>query len=79
MEPRPFSVDKLHEIMQRVERLSEERDSIGEDIKNVYIEAKSLGFDTKILKQVIKLRKMDKAARDELDEVTALYRSALGL
>ncbi len=73
------SADQLRLLIERVERLEEEKKGISEDIKDVYAEAKSTGFDTKIMKQIVRLRKMEKHARDEADALLDTYRAALGL
>jgi uncharacterized protein (UPF0335 family) len=69
---------RLKSLIQRIEKLEEEKANIANDIKEVYSEAKSAGYDVKILRQVIRIRKMDKADRDEMDELLELYLSALG-
>ncbi len=69
--------DHLTQIVSRIERLEEDKAAVAEDIKEVYGEAKSHGFDVKILKQVIKLRKMDQDKLAEQEEILGLYRSAL--
>lgn len=72
------SGDRLRSFIERIERLEEEKKVIAEDIKEVYGEAKSIGFDPKIIRKVIKLRKMDKEARLEEDQLTDLYLVAIG-
>ncbi|MBK67384.1 MAG: hypothetical protein CMP22_04545 [Rickettsiales bacterium] len=72
------SGDRLRSFIERIERLDEERKVIAEDIKEVYGEAKAVGFDPKIIRKVIKLRKMDKEARLEEDQLTDLYLVAIG-
>ena len=69
---------RLKSLIQRIEKLEEEKANIANDIKEVYSEAKSAGYDVKILRQVIRLRKLDKADRDEMDELLELYLNALG-
>jgi uncharacterized protein (UPF0335 family) len=69
---------RLKSLIQRIEKLEEEKANIANDIKEVYSEAKSAGYDVKILRQVIRIRKMDKADRDEMDELLELYLNALG-
>jgi len=69
---------RLRTIIERIERLNADAEAVANDIKEVYAEAKGEGFDTKILRQVIKLRKMDKAARDEMEALIDLYLSAIG-
>jgi uncharacterized protein (UPF0335 family) len=71
--------DKLRLFIERIERLEEEKKGISDDVKDVYAEAKSTGFDTKIMKQIVRLRKMEKHARDEADALLDTYRAALGL
>lgn len=73
------SAEQLRQYIERVERLDEEKKGISDDIKDVYAEAKATGFDTKIMKQIVRLRKMEKHARDEADALLDTYRAALGL
>lgn len=73
------AADELRLLIERVERLEEEKKSISDDIKDVYGEAKSRGYDTKIMKQIVRLRKMEKHARDEADAILDTYRAALGI
>jgi uncharacterized protein (UPF0335 family) len=70
---------RLKSFLERVERLEEERRGLGEDIKEIYAEAKGVGFDTKIMKRVLKLRKMEPDKRREEDELLDLYMSAIGM
>ena len=74
-----FAAAQLFSIVERIERLDEEKSALGADIREVYSEAKGVGFDTKILRKVIALRKMDKADRQEQEAVMDLYMSALGM
>jgi uncharacterized protein (UPF0335 family) len=69
----------LRSVVERIERLEEEKKAIADDIKDVFAEAKANGFDTKILRTVIRLRKMDKAEREEQDALLDLYLEALGM
>lgn len=69
---------QLKSIVDRVERLEVEKAEIMEQIKEVYNEAKGNGFDVKVLKKVVRLRKKDRAARQQEDTVTDLYLSAIG-
>ncbi len=69
---------QLVSFVSRIERLNEEKETIGEDIKSVYAEAKGSGFDTKILREAIKRRKMDKSERDEHDALLELYEGVFG-
>lgn len=70
---------QLLSFIQRIEKLNEETQVLKADIKEVYSEAKSAGFDPKYIRQMIKLRKMDADELDETDELTLMYRKALGL
>lgn len=70
---------ELKRIVERVERLEEEKKAIADDIKEVYAEAKATGFDTKVLRKVIALRKMDPSARTELQSLVDTYMHALGM
>jgi uncharacterized protein (UPF0335 family) len=69
----------LRQFIERVERLEEEKSGILSDIRDVYSEAKGYGFDPKIMRQVVKMRAMDKQDLDEHDQLIETYRSALGL
>jgi uncharacterized protein (UPF0335 family) len=69
----------LRTIIERVERLEEEKKAITEDISEVFKEAKALGFDTKIMKQVIKIRKLDQNELYELETLIDVYKRALGM
>src|SRR5258708_2341797 len=71
--------ERLRSFVDRIERLEEEKKVLGADIKEVYSEAKGHGFDTKILRKVIALRKKDKEERDEEDTLLDLYKQALGM
>lgn len=73
------AAEQLRLFIERVERLTEERDGMSADIADVYLEAKSQGFDPKTMKQVVRLRKMEKDARDEMDALLETYRNALGM
>lgn len=73
------SDDRLRLLIERIERLEEEKKGISEDIKDVYSEAGSVGYDKKILRQVIKLRKMRKDERQEMEAVLEAYMNALGM
>lgn len=74
-----IAVDRLRSIIDRVERLEEERKALGEDIRDVFQEAKSAGFDVKVVKQLIKLRKQEPAEVEEQETLLETYRRALGL
>jgi uncharacterized protein (UPF0335 family) len=70
--------EQLKSFVQRIERLEEEKQSLQADLKEVYAEAKSTGFDTKVLRKVISLRKMDRNDRAEQEALLDLYLGALG-
>jgi uncharacterized protein (UPF0335 family) len=71
--------DQLRSFVQRIERLEEEKAALTADIREVYGESKSSGFDPKILRQVVRLRKLDSAERQEQEAILDLYLSALGM
>jgi uncharacterized protein (UPF0335 family) len=73
------SNDQLRLFMERIERLDEEKKGISDDIRDVFSEAKSQGYDTKIMRQILKLRKMDPHDRAEMEALLDVYKSALGL
>ena len=70
--------DRLRSIVDRIERLNEERAALGSDIKDLYAEAKSAGFDVKVLRQLIRIRKMEPAEVEEIETLLDVYRRALG-
>ena len=70
---------QLRSFVERIERLEEEKKGIADDIRDVYAEAKGNGFDTKVLRQVIRLRKKDAAERQEEEAILDLYMHALGM
>lgn len=72
------AADRLRSFIERVERLEEEKAAILNDVKEIYAEAKGEGYDVKILRQVIRIRKMDRAERQEQEAILDLYLSALG-
>jgi uncharacterized protein (UPF0335 family) len=71
--------DRLRLLIERVERLEEEKKGIGDDIKDVYAEAKAVGYDSKIMRQIVRLRKMKPDDRREMDLLLDTYKNALGL
>jgi len=71
--------DQLRSIVERIEKLEEEKQAIADDIKEVYAEAKANGYDTKVLRQVVRLRKQDSAERLEHEAILDLYLQALGM
>ncbi|MEQ8966879.1 MAG: DUF2312 domain-containing protein [Azospirillaceae bacterium] len=74
-----IAADRLRSFVERIERLEEEKAALSADVREVYAEAKSVGFDTKVLRQVIKLRKMEQADRQEQEQLLETYLSALGM
>jgi uncharacterized protein (UPF0335 family) len=74
-----FARDQLKAIVERIERLEEEKKTISDDIRDVYAEAKGNGFDVKALRQVVRLRKMDANARQEHETILETYLQALGM
>jgi len=77
--PADVSGKRLKSFLDRIERLESEKTGIAEDIKEVYAEAKGTGFEPKIMRRIIKLRKMDIEKRREEDELLELYMSAIGM
>ncbi len=74
-----FAKDQLKAIIERIERLEEEKKATSDDIRDVYAEAKGNGFDTKALRTIVRLRKMDTDERREQQEVLDTYLHALGM
>ena len=74
-----ITADQLKSYIERIERLEEEKAGLAADIRDVFTEAKSNGFDVKIMRQVIRIRKMDKSERDEQESLLDLYLHALGM
>lgn len=75
----PIAADRLRQFIERVERLEEEKTALAADIREVYSEAKAVGFDPKIMRQVIKIRKMDQADADEQEALLQIYKDALAM
>ncbi|CCA91295.1 DUF2312 domain-containing protein [Novosphingobium sp. PP1Y] len=71
--------DRLRLLVERVERLEEEKKGISEDIRDVYNEAKAVGYDVKMMRQIVRLRKMKPDDRREMDMILDTYRAALGI
>jgi uncharacterized protein (UPF0335 family) len=74
-----IAVDRLKSLVERIERLEEERRALGGDIKDIYAEAKANGFDTKVLRQVIRQRRMEPRELEEQETILDVYRRALGM
>lgn len=71
--------DRLKQLVEKIERIEEEKREIGEQLKEVFAEAKSEGFDVKILRQLLKLRRMKPHDRNEQEELLELYKAAVGM
>ena len=71
--------EQLKSFIERIERLEDEKRALSEDIKEVYAEAKGTGFDPKIMRQIIKIRKMDQEELDEEESLLDVYKCALGM
>lgn len=71
--------DRLRLLIERIERLEEEKKGIGDDIKDVYAEAKAVGYDPKIMRQIVRLRKLKPDDRREMEAILDTYKNALGL
>lgn len=74
-----ISNEQLRLLMERIERLEEEKKGVADDIRDVFSEAKSQGYDTKIMRQILRLRKMEPHDRAEMEALLDVYKSALGL
>ena len=73
------SGDRLRAFIERIERLEEERIALSDDIREVYAEAKATGFDPKIMRQLVRLRKMESSDREEQEYLLDTYKAALGM
>ncbi|MGE0416320.1 MAG: DUF2312 domain-containing protein [Acetobacteraceae bacterium] len=73
------AADRLRSLVERIERLEEERKALANDIKDIYSEAKSAGFDVKVLRQLIRIRKQEAAEVEEQETLLDIYRRALGM
>ena len=71
--------DRLRLLIERIERLEEEKKGIADDIRDVYAEAKAVGYDPKIMRQVVRLRKMKPDDRSEMETILEVYKAALGM
>ena len=75
----PISADRLKSFVERIEKLEEERGAIGSDIKDVYSEAKGVGYDVKTMRKIVSLRSIDAADRAEQETLLDTYKHALGM
>ncbi len=73
------AADELRLLIARIERLEEEKKGIADDIRDVYAEAKARGYDAKIMRQIVRLRKMETHDRQEMEAILDTYKAALGL
>lgn len=73
------AAEQLRLFIERIERLEEEKKGMSDDIRDVYSEAKSQGYDSKTIRAIVKLRRMEKHARDEAEHLLDTYKAALGL
>lgn len=71
--------ERLKSFIERIERLNEEMDGLKEDVKEVYAELKSVGFDAKVVREIVKIRKMEPEKRREFEEILDLYKAAVGV
>jgi uncharacterized protein (UPF0335 family) len=74
-----IAADQLRLLIERIERLEEEKKGLGDDIKDVYLEAKATGYDARIMRQIIRLRKMQPHDRQEQEAILQTYLAALGM
>jgi uncharacterized protein (UPF0335 family) len=77
--PQAVPVDRLRSLVERIERMEQERKALGSDIKDIYAEAKSAGFDVKALRQVIRMRPWEPERLDAHEQLVDVYRRALGM
>jgi len=73
------AADQLRLFIERIERLEEEKKGIGDDVKDVYLEARANGYDVKTMRAIVRLRKMDRNSRMEAEALLETYKSALGM
>ncbi|HET6184748.1 MAG TPA: DUF2312 domain-containing protein [Acetobacteraceae bacterium] len=74
-----IAADRLRSLVERIERLEEERKALAGDIKDIYAEAKSAGFDVKVMRQLIRIRRQEPAEVEEQESLLDVYRRALGM
>lgn len=74
-----IAADRLRSLIERIERLEEEKKALSSDIKDIFAEAKSAGFDIKVIRQLIRIRKLEPAEVEEQETLLDVYRRALGM
>ena len=74
-----IAAERLRQLIERIERLEDEKAALAADVREIYAEAKAVGFDAKVMRQIIKLRKMDTADHQELEALIDTYKRALGM
>lgn len=74
-----IAADALKQAIDRIERLEEEKKALSGDIKDIYAQAKSQGFDPKIIRQIVRLRKVERSEREEAEQLLELYMAAIGM
>ncbi|MBC8242208.1 MAG: DUF2312 domain-containing protein [Alphaproteobacteria bacterium] len=74
-----IAADRLRQFIERIERLEEEKAALTSDVREVYSEAKAVGFDPKVMRQVVRLRKMNAADQQEMEALIDVYKHALGM
>ncbi len=74
-----IAAERLRQLIERIERLEDEKAAMAADIREIYAEAKAVGFDAKVMRQIIKLRKMDTADQQEMEALIDTYKHALGM
>ncbi len=74
-----IAAERLRQLIERIERLEDEKAALAADIREIYAEAKAVGFDAKVMRQIIKLRKMDTADQQEMETLIDTYKHALGM
>ena len=74
-----IAAERLRQLIERVERLEDEKAALAADVREIYAEAKAVGFDAKVMRQIIRLRKMDTADQQEMEALIDTYKHALGM
>jgi len=74
-----IAAEALRQLIERIERLEEEKKALQGDIKDIYSQAKAQGFDPKIIRQIVRLRKIEQQEREEIEQLLDLYKAAIGM